>query len=167
VSRFAPPVVKNVVRAAEPAQAKRAHAPKRRARTNTHTLRLPAFPSSAIGSSPWVQAASLKISQPSDPLEVEAERSADRVLRMPDDLSEPSRRTEGALVQRACAACEAEDSMESVQRKALSSHSQGGPLAHGAPNVVSAALGSPSTALDDIATLRIAYALWRVARLAG
>jgi hypothetical protein len=111
-------------------------------------LGLPTFPPRAIGPSPWVQTASLKISQPSDPLEVEAERSADRVLRMPDDLSEPSGRTEGALVQRACAACEAEDSIGSVQRKVLSSHSQGGPLAHGAPNAVSAALGSPSTGLD-------------------
>jgi Domain of unknown function (DUF4157) len=65
----------------------------------------------------------LRLGSPSDPLEHEADRAAERVLTMPDPGPTGTRRNSGAagssegVVQRACAACSNEHDDEKIQRK--------------------------------------------------
>ena len=76
----------------------------------------------------------LKVGSTSDPLEAEADRAADQVMRMPASASE-------GLIQRKCAACEEEDKVHTK--------SNGQAEAEGnAPPIVSQALSSSGHALD-------------------
>jgi outer membrane protein OmpA-like peptidoglycan-associated protein len=79
---------------------------------------LRAFANSRLGS---IIQAKLKVSNPSDEYEHEADRIADQVMRMPDDAAAPPRLSRYSLtttVQRACAKCEDEEEAPGLQRKA-------------------------------------------------
>ncbi len=127
-----------------------------RGRPRSHTERKASCPCG--GGCPACQAKSggLKISQPSDAAEVEADRIADDVMRTP--VAEADRHGGGrralqmtrslsspADIYRKCSSCENEDDEMAAQRKAL-------PLAHGngsqSPSHVRAAVGSGGRALD-------------------
>jgi Domain of unknown function (DUF4157) len=76
----------------------------------------------------------LKVGSTSDPLEAEADRAADHVMRMPDSA------TAGTL-QRKCAACEEEDKVHTKNNGQAEAEGH-------APPIVSQALSSPGQALD-------------------
>ncbi|UWZ81738.1 eCIS core domain-containing protein [Occallatibacter riparius] len=76
----------------------------------------------------------LKVGSTTDPLEAEADRAADQVMRMPAPASE-------GILQRKCAACEEEDKVRTK------SNGQGEAEGN-APPIVSHALSSPGQALD-------------------
>jgi outer membrane protein OmpA-like peptidoglycan-associated protein len=66
--------------------------------------------------------AKLKISQPGDTYEQEADRLADQVMRVPDATAEPlsiSSLISPSHLQRACAKCEEEEEKPELQRKAV------------------------------------------------
>lgn len=87
--------------------------------------------------------AKLPISQPGDPYELEADRIADRVMRMPDPmLSRAPTLLRVKSIQRRCGSCE---DKEKLQRKAGDSHTR--PPDSGI-NGVSATLGQSGRPLD-------------------
>ena len=100
------------------------------------------------GGCPACQAKSndLRVSQPNDSAEIEADQIADQVMRMPAGggkaLSTGSNASNG--IHRKCAACEKEEE-ESIQRKPLSS-AQGIPS--GSPDHVRSVIGSGGQPLD-------------------
>ncbi|MBX3302614.1 MAG: DUF4157 domain-containing protein [Nitrospira sp.] len=100
------------------------------------------------GACPACQAksADLKISQPNDPAEIEADRIADRVIRMPVPETHSIVHTSQAsnTIHRQCDACEAGDEMP-VQRKPLPSISGALP---GGPDHVRSAIDSGGRPLD-------------------
>jgi Domain of unknown function (DUF4157) len=77
----------------------------------------------------------LKVGSTSDPLEAEADRAADHVMRTPDSAA-------AGTLQRKCAACADEDSKVHTKNNGLA-EAEGN-----APPIVSQALSSPGQALD-------------------
>lgn len=79
----------------------------------------------------------LTVSQPGDPFEQEADRVADRVMRMAAPPSHADQLSFSALdigtLQRKCASCEEEEEQKNVQRK--ESGSSVGPVAGASPSV--------------------------------
>lgn len=95
----------------------------------------------------------LQVGAVDDPLEAEADRIADHVMRMPDEalpdgaLSDASTTNGSGTLHRKCAACEEEE--EPVHRKENGSMENGSAQAEGeAPPLVHEALRSPSQPLD-------------------
>jgi hypothetical protein len=82
----------------------------------------------------------LSVAAPDDALELEADRVADAVMRVPAGAAPPAVGSSGAAVQRKCAACEEEQRM--VQRAAVGA----GPVE--APPAVHAVLGRAGRPLD-------------------
>ena len=91
-------------------------------------------------------AGDLRISQPHDAAEIEADAVADRVMRMPAGAETATVSGSGAanMIQRKCAACEEEDD-ETLQRKPLSS---GGGNSSRNPDHVNDVIGSGGQPLD-------------------
>lgn len=87
----------------------------------------------------------LKVSQPHDPAEREADQIADRIMRMPvgDERPMPSSVNSGNTIHRACAACE--DEGTTIQRKPLPSQES---LSSHTPAHVLNVLGSGGSSLD-------------------
>ena len=82
----------------------------------------------------------LRVGAANDPLEAEADRVADHVMRMPDvSISSPSA---PAVVQRKCEACEEEE--KNVRKKSDGQNASAGE----APPIVHDVLGSPGHPLD-------------------
>ncbi len=77
----------------------------------------------------------LKVGSTTDPLEAEADRAADHVMRLPDSAV-------AGTLQRKCAACEDEDAKAHTKNNGLA-EAEGN-----APPIVSQALSSPGQALD-------------------
>jgi hypothetical protein len=105
----------------------------------------------AIGNQAALQRlqAKLTISQPGDSAELEADRVAEQVMRMPGPVVEgtvsASERPKETLISRKCEECE-EDEKKSMQRKP---DSQLGPAVNGgAPALVDRALASQGRSLD-------------------
>jgi len=100
------------------------------------------------GGCPSCQAKShnLKISQPNDPAEIEADRIADRVMQMPVGDGKPVHRSvnSGNAIHRGRETCE--DEGESIQRKALPSE---GRIPSHTPAHVRSAIGSGGRPLDS------------------
>jgi hypothetical protein len=88
--------------------------------------------------------AKLKIGAVDDPLEHEADRVADHVMRMPDPA--PSVASARPQISRKCAACEEEDRANMLQTKPAGSE---GEAAGEAPPIVHDVLGSPGQPLDS------------------
>ncbi len=88
--------------------------------------------------------AKLAISQPDDPLEIEADQVADRVMRMagPPDARMPPQQDTSPVLSRKCAACADEDVLQRQPR-------DGAAGAMSAPPIVEAVLGSPGLPLDE------------------
>lgn len=111
-------------------------------------------PCSCGGGCPSCQASSsnLKVSHPNDAAEIEADRMAERVMRMPvSEVSAPkqmisggSSSDRGSTIHRKCGACEEEEE-ETIQRKALPSTTNG---ASGHPGHVHDVISSGGRALD-------------------
>ena len=78
----------------------------------------------------------LKVGSTTDPLEAEADRAADQVMRMPASSSS----SEG-IIQRKCAACEEEDKVHTKNNGTAQAEGT-------APPIVSEALSSPGQVLD-------------------
>lgn len=95
-----------------------------------------------------LKSGNLKISQPNDAAEIEADSVADRVMRMPAGAETPTiNRTNAAdSIHRKCSACEEED--ETIQRKPLSS---GGAVSSQNPDHVNSVISSGGSALDPAA----------------
>jgi len=91
------------------------------------------------------KSADLKISQPSDPAEIEADRIADRVMQMAGDETAPAAQISNPLntIHRACDA--GKDEEQNIQRKSLSSDSGIPALS---PAHVRDAIGSGGHSLD-------------------
>lgn len=90
----------------------------------------------------------LKVSQPDDAAEIEADKIAERVMRMSSFDSKASENSNGHsdTIHRKCSACEHEDDDEmTVQRKALSS---GGEVTSQSPDHVLNVISSGGRALD-------------------
>jgi hypothetical protein len=118
-----------------PAQSARGHA-------RTPVLEGPHFNFASI---PLYPQAKLEVGAASDPLEKEADQTADRVMRMPDRASTAgvdALPVTGNALQRKCDGCEEEEKM---RRKTTESSAPGGMLA---PPVVHEALGSQGRPLD-------------------
>ncbi len=109
------------------------------------------------GGCPACQAKSsdLKVSQPNDPAEIEADATADQVMRMPEQTSiqaKPNAQSASSMqittipsmIHRKCDACEEKDETK-IQRKPLPS---GGGVPAQSPAHVSSAIGSGGRALD-------------------
>lgn len=93
---------------------------------------------------------SLKVSQPNDPAEIEADAIADKVMRMSEKDLSPVKTDQGApgvRVQRTCAACEEGDEGHVLQPKAESSSSLANNNAGTAPPSVREALSSAGQSL--------------------
>lgn len=98
----------------------------------------------------------LRVSQPNDPAEIEADRTADRIMRMPagsigsgsHHAAETSERHEpaSAVIQRKCDACDQEDEEPQIHRKAVPD-TNGESLAHAGTHVRDA-ISSGSRPLD-------------------
>ncbi|MFN0140301.1 MAG: DUF4157 domain-containing protein [Pyrinomonadaceae bacterium] len=101
------------------------------------------------GGCPTCQAKSsdLKISQPNDPAEIEADQIADRVMRMSIDDAKPQSNVPNSsnAIHRKCSACEQDDDEMVVRRKALPS--AGSAASHGSDHVRDV-IGSGGRALD-------------------
>ncbi|MFN0140308.1 MAG: DUF4157 domain-containing protein [Pyrinomonadaceae bacterium] len=101
------------------------------------------------GGCPACQAKSsdLKVSQPNDPAEVEADQMAERVMRMSIDDPKPKSNVSNASnsIHRKCDACEEQDEM-AVQRKPLST--AGGTVSN-SPEHVRSAISSGGQTLDS------------------
>jgi hypothetical protein len=83
-----------------------------------------------------------------DPMERDADRLADRVMRMPDPALTKLPLVGRHVVQRACAACQHEiDGREEVRRRATSAERLDGASA---PPIVQAVLADPGDALDPV-----------------
>lgn len=99
------------------------------------------------GECPACQAKSsdLKISQPNDPAEIEADQIADRVMRMPveDEMSLARGWDSRNTIHRKCNTCE--DEGETIQRKPIPSR---GSIPSQTPAHVQSAIGSGGTPLD-------------------
>jgi hypothetical protein len=99
------------------------------------------------GGCPACQAKSseLKVSQPNDPAEIEADRIADRVMRMADSDTASAARTSHPLnaIHRQCDACEDEE--QTIQRKSLPS---GGGIPAQSPAHVQGVMSSGGQPLD-------------------
>lgn len=98
------------------------------------------------GGCPSCSAKGLKVSQPNDAAEIEADRLADKIMRMPTGNPAPA---DGLTrvkpsIHRKCNTCE--DDEQPIQRKALPSTASGTPSQ--VPNHVREALGSGGRALD-------------------
>jgi hypothetical protein len=93
----------------------------------------------------------LKISHPSDPAEIEADRMAERVMRMPLDkasstsMAGPQNVAASGTIHRKCDSCHEEEEQNTVHRKPLHV-SNGGPSA--APQTVREAVSSGGRPLD-------------------
>jgi hypothetical protein len=89
----------------------------------------------------------LQIGAPDDPLEREADRVAERVLRMPDsgDPRSALSPTRSPVLRRKCAACEEEEREGQVRRE---SDGQSGPAAGEVPPSVRETLSHPGEPLD-------------------
>lgn len=100
------------------------------------------------GGCPACQAKSndLKVSQPNDPAEIEADHTADKVMRMADNEAKPVANTLNSpnTIHRKCDACEEEEE-EIIQRKALPF---GGGIPSESPAHVREAIGSGGSPLD-------------------
>ncbi|MFC7737915.1 DUF4157 domain-containing protein [Roseomonas sp. GCM10028921] len=96
-------------------------------------------PSRGFGPRPGVMQAKLVVGEVDDPLEKEADRVADRVMRMPDPA--PPTGASGLRVSRACAACEEEE----LRRAAVAPAALSG---HEAPPLVGQVLARPGRPLD-------------------
>lgn len=90
----------------------------------------------------------LKVSHPNDPAEIEADRMADRVMRMPVDKVSPVTMPSGTedrsvtardTIHRKCDSCEEEDEQNTLHRKAL-------PASNGVPSP------APQTVRDAVST---------------
>ena len=90
-------------------------------------------------------AGALKVSQPHEPAEIEADAVADRVMRMPLEARTPAvtRVNSANTIQRKCNACEDEE--EKIQRKPLSI---GGGTSSQNPDHVNSVIGSGGQPLD-------------------
>jgi hypothetical protein len=92
--------------------------------------------------------AKLKINQPGDQYEKEADAMADKVMRMSDkDVAQNACNTSGTSIQRKCAECEKEDEEKKVQRKENSNSS---PTV--AASIVHDVINSSSGKSMDVAT---------------
>ena len=93
----------------------------------------------------------LEVGAANDPLEAEADRAADQVMRMPDAgaAAHVSGGSSSGTVRRMCAECqeEEEEKMPNVQRKART----GGAAGMAAPPIVSNVLSGPGQPLDRAA----------------
>lgn len=97
----------------------------------------------------------LKVSQPNDPAEIEADQIADRVMRMPAGETAPTRnafepagiqnQTSATSIKRKCDACENQEEEETIQRKPLST---GGGVPYRSPVHVREAIGSGGQPLE-------------------
>jgi hypothetical protein len=89
----------------------------------------------------------LKVSQPNDPAEIEADHIADKVMRMPDNQTLPVENYGSASpgIHRKCSQCEAEE--ETIQRKAGNAANTG--TCSQMSSHVSGALSSGGQALDS------------------
>jgi hypothetical protein len=85
----------------------------------------------------------LAVGRVDDPLEREADRVADRVMRMP--VPEPSVATTHPQLRRKCAVCEEEESAQMVRTKRAATR-EGASIE--APSIVHEVLGSPGQPLD-------------------
>jgi len=83
------------------------------------------------------------VGQPNDPLELEADRVADQVMRMPAPEIEPA--AAPPQLRRKCAACEGEEEEQLQKKEAGTSEATLGE----APASVHEVLGSPGQPLDD------------------
>jgi outer membrane protein OmpA-like peptidoglycan-associated protein len=80
----------------------------------------------------------MQIGAANDPLEAEADRVADRVMRMPDQIT-------SAVLRRKCAACDEEDNKTKLQAKRADSQQP----ADAAPDIVNEVLSQPGQALPE------------------
>lgn len=138
---FAPAVAKPGTKGAERPAAPRAPRPAapvlRRAVGNQAALRLLAQPPPTA----TVQA-KLAVGAVNDPLEHEADRVADEVMRMPDPTSSPALTADARTMRRTCAGC-AED--EKLARKETGA---GTATSGAAPGIVHDVLAAPARPLD-------------------
>ena len=91
------------------------------------------------------RANNLKVSQPNDPAEIEADQIADKVMRMPAGAETPavSRANSATSIQRKCSACVEEE--ESIKREPLSA---AGGVSSQNPDHVNSVISSGGRSLD-------------------
>ncbi len=97
------------------------------------------------------KASDLKVSQPNDPAEIEADQIADKVMRMPDENARPLTAgvSAGNTVHRKCDACEEDEkeAAETVQRKEAFSSTASTP-SQGTPPSIRNVISSGGQPLD-------------------